>query len=354
MNNLVPKRITDKNGVSTVRWVKPSATASTPNVPPPIPVPKSTTETRSRIGWDDLPDSVRSSVESIVGGSVVAAHSQSGGYSPGSADRIVTAQGERYFVKAVGGPLNPESPQFHRREAQIMGVLPAGLPIPQLVGSYDDGDWVALVFSDVDGEHPQLSGGDLHTVLDAIESISSQPLTPQALAVLPSLTDELRGSGNGWAQLRNYPHDRLDQWAVDNQAVLEYLSSKAADAVGGDRLAHVDLRADNILINQEQKAFIVDWPWAAHGASWFDALTVLIDARVSDPSCDTESVLRQHSVFSEAKPEQVDAVLAALGGYFLDNARKPSPPEIPTLRAFQQAEGEACIGWLRERWSIYT
>lgn len=54
-------------------------------------------------------------------------------------------------------------------------------------------------------------------------------------------------------------------------------------------------------------------------------------------------------MFAPAEPQQVDSVLAALAGYFLDNARKPSPPGLPTLRAFQQAEGAACLGWLRER-----
>ena len=102
-------------------------------------------------------------------------------------------------------------------------------------------------------------------------------------------------------------------------------------------------------MDRDGRAVIVDWPWAAHGASWFDALTLLVDARVNDPACDTESALGEHAVFASAGPQQVDSVLAALAGYFLDNARKPSPPGLPTLRAFQLAEGAACLGWLRER-----
>lgn len=284
-----------------------------------------------------------------MGSAVIAAHSQSGGYSPGSADRVATANGSRFFVKAVSSSLNPESPQMHRREARIMGLLPAGLPIPQLVGTHDDGEWVALVFSDVDGRHPELSGIDLHTVLDAVDSISASPLPASALEVLPSLTDELRGVFRGWERLRSNPHSGLDPWALQNHDLLEALSANAAEAVGGDRLAHGDLRADNVLIDGGGQAVIVDWPWAAHGASWLDALTILIDARVADPSCDTENALRGHSVFTSAGAGQVDSVLAALAGYFLDNARKPTPPGLPTLRAFQQAEGAACLGWLRER-----
>lgn len=306
-------------------------------------------ERRSRVRWADLPESLRSAVEYMAGSPVTAAHSQPGGYSPGSADRVVTAQGARFFVKAVSSSLNAESPQLHRREARIMNLLPAGLPTPQLVGTYDDGEWVALVFSDVEGRHPQLSGTDLRAVLDAVDAISALSLPPEALEVLPSLTEEVRGIFAGWARLRHDPHPGLDPWAVEHHALLESLSATAADTVGGDRLAHVDLRADNVLIDGGGRAVIVDWPWAAHGASWFDALTLLVDARVTDPACDTEAALRQHTVFASAGAHQVDSVLAALAGYFLDNARKPSPPGLPTLRAFQLAEGAACLGWLRER-----
>ena len=54
-----------------------------------------------RIGWADLPERVRDEVQAIIGGEVVSAVSQSGGFSPGTADRVVTTNGRRAFVKAV-------------------------------------------------------------------------------------------------------------------------------------------------------------------------------------------------------------------------------------------------------------
>src|SRR5689334_9320284 len=54
-----------------------------------------------RIGWADLPANVRDSVAGILGEPVVEAVSQSGGFSPGTADRVTTASGRRAFVKAV-------------------------------------------------------------------------------------------------------------------------------------------------------------------------------------------------------------------------------------------------------------
>ena len=302
-----------------------------------------------RIEWADLPLPVRSAVESIAGGPVVEASSEAGGYSPGSADRIVTASGRRAFVKAASSSLNSDSPHLHRREARIVSVLPHDLPIPRFLGMHDDGEWVAVVFDDVDGRHPRLSGTDRAAVLTALDSISARPLPAQTLAMLPPLADELRQDFQGWERLRGEPYPGLDPWATRNQARLESLSAAAADALSGNRLVHGDLRADNLLIGSEGKAVLVDWPWAAHGAPWFDALSVLIDARVSDPSCNTETALREHAIFAASDPEKVNAVLAGLAGYFVDSARRPPPPGLPTLRAFQRAEGIACLAWLRER-----
>ena len=82
--------------------------------------------TGQRIGWADLPEHVRVAVQDILGGPVVTATSQPGGFSPGTADRVVTASGRRAFVKAVSPAQNPESPGMHRQEARITAALPPG------------------------------------------------------------------------------------------------------------------------------------------------------------------------------------------------------------------------------------
>ena len=60
-----------------------------------------------RVAWADLPARVRDVVEEILGAPVVEAVSQPGGFSPGSADRVRTADGRRAFVKAVAGVGEP-------------------------------------------------------------------------------------------------------------------------------------------------------------------------------------------------------------------------------------------------------
>ncbi|MFI7404394.1 aminoglycoside phosphotransferase family protein, partial [Streptomyces sp. NPDC049541] len=41
--------------------------------------------------------------------------------------------------------------------------------------------------------------------------------------------------------------------------------------------------------------------------------------------------------------------LAALAGYFVAHALQPPPPGLPTLRAFQRAQGDTALAWLRRR-----
>jgi hypothetical protein len=62
-----------------------------------------------RLEWAEIPDDVRSQIEDLLGGSVVEARSQTGGFSPGVAARLRLAGGGRAFVKAVGPRVNPDA-----------------------------------------------------------------------------------------------------------------------------------------------------------------------------------------------------------------------------------------------------
>ncbi|KAB1096044.1 aminoglycoside phosphotransferase family protein, partial [Micromonospora aurantiaca] len=139
--------------------------------------------TKTRLHWHELPAHVRDGVEAVLGDRVVAARSQSGGFSPGTADRVRTAGGGRAFVKAVSPAQNDRSPDLHRAEARIATALPPDTPAPRLRGSYDDGDWIALVFTDVEGRHPVTPwrADELAAVLSTLETMAGA-LTPAPAA----------------------------------------------------------------------------------------------------------------------------------------------------------------------------
>lgn len=305
-----------------------------------------------RISWEQLPAHVRDAITEILGSPVIEAQSQQGGFSPGTADRVRAANGRRAFVKAVGTSINEVAPKLHRSEAKISALLPGTLPVPKYIGSYEDKDWVALVLEDIPGIHPQTpwTSFELDLVLDSLHTLGRHPV-PTTLSHLPRLHTELAGEFSGWDRVRADPPPSLDPWTLDHLQQLQDLARAGLSCLEGRSLVHSDIRSDNILLTEDHGAYIIDWPWACIGVPWFDALSVLINVRLHDAEFDVDSRLRTHPVFAGVTEENIDGFLAGMSGYFIDSARQPAPPALPTLRGFQQEQGEATIAWLRERWS---
>jgi hypothetical protein len=92
-----------------------------------------------RTAYREIPARVRDWVSEALGSPVVSWDEQTGGMSPGCATRLVTADGTRAFVKAVGAELNPDSPSLFRREVEALGLIGDDPLWADLVASYDDG-----------------------------------------------------------------------------------------------------------------------------------------------------------------------------------------------------------------------
>ncbi|MFD5727019.1 aminoglycoside phosphotransferase family protein [Streptomyces sp. NPDC058368] len=304
--------------------------------------------------WSGLPATVRAAVEDILGAPVTEARTQNGGFSPGVAARVRLANGGRVFVKAVSAEVNADSPDMHRAEARVTASLPAHAPVPRLLGSYDDGTCVALVLEDIEGRQPRVpwDRAELDRVLAAVGDLS-RALTP-APADVASADWGKSSMFDGWRTLHAAGGDaRLHPWAAGHLALLAELESGWAEAVAGDTLAHSDLRADNILLTGDRTVF-VDWPHAVRAAPWFDLLVMLPCVAAQGYASgtdrpDPEALFTAHPLGRDADPAAVTAVLAAVAGYFAEHTLRPDPPGLPTLRAFQAAQGAAALTWLRQR-----
>ena len=296
-----------------------------------------------------LPPPVHSWVADVLGSPVVAAETQPGGFSPGVAARLRCVDGTRAFIKAVSAATNPESPDMHRREARNTAALPTAAPAPNLLGSYDDGSWVALLLDDIEGRHPHLPWQDdeLRRVLAAVDELLAD-LTPCPVTDARTVDDDWRDEFSNWRDAAaTAPPDGIDDWCRRHLDRLAELESRWVAAAAGDTLLHLDLRADNILVGPD-RVWVVDWPWAARGNPAFD-LVAFAPSVAMQGGPPPEHLLAMSSHGREADPDAVTVLAATVAGYFHLRSFLPAPPGLPTVRGFQAAQGRVALDWLKER-----
>jgi aminoglycoside phosphotransferase (APT) family kinase protein len=307
----------------------------------------------ARLQWTDLPLELREKLEERLGSPVAKATTQPGGFSPGLAARLILEDGSRVFLKAVGAKPNPDSPDFHRREARIAAALPDSAPVPRFLWCQDDGEWVALAFEDIEGRQPDIPWPEdqLQRVLDSLTRLTSllspSPIETQAVA------DCLGGEFTGWRSLHSVKSGgepaaeaTIEVWGVaDLLDDLVALESGWEEAARGETLLHLDLRADNILLTDD-RVYFVDWPHACVGAPWIDLVGLLPSVAMQGGPKPWE-VFERHPLGRSAPPDRLAPVVAALAGYFVWGSTLPPPPGIPTVRTFQAGQGRPALQWAR-------
>ena len=303
------------------------------------------TDPGHRIQWADVPEHVRADLERALGSAVVEAVNQRGGYGPSLAARCGLADGRRAFIKAVSPAQNPDSPVMMRREGTIAAALPADAPAPELLHAYDDGEWVALAFEEVAGRlpHTPWDVDELDHVLDATVALGE--LVPRR--PVHSVAKQYGAMFTGWRTLATDARDApLDGWCRAHLGELARLEAGWEDATCGDGLIHGDVRSDNVLLTDERVVF-VDWTSTCTGAPWFEVVAML-------PSVELEGGGEPDSVLARIGLDvplgQLVPLVAALAGYFAERGRLPDPPGLPTVRAFQRAQGAVTNVWLRRLW----
>jgi aminoglycoside phosphotransferase (APT) family kinase protein len=305
-----------------------------------------------RVAWEDLPGPVRAAIEEICGSAVVKARTQPGGFSPGVAARVVCADGTGHFIKAVSREANPDSPGLHRQEAEVLAALDplitAGrLPIPRLRGTVDRDPWTALVLEDVDGRHPAQPwrSGEIERVLAALDHLA-EVLTPAPIAV-PTVGERFADAFTGWRTLARSPqHDGLDRWTLAHLGELAALEATWAAHAAGDTLLHTDVRADNLLLTPD-RVVVVDWPHACRGAAFVDPVFLAPSvAMQGGPGLD--DLLALSRAGRAAGRQDLAATMCAVAGYLTQRSLEPAPAGLPTVRAFQAAQGAVARRWLAE------
>lgn len=299
-----------------------------------------------RLPWSSIPPGVLHQIEVQLGAAVISTETQPGGFSPAVAARVAAGNGRRAFIKAIPPDINPDAPDIYRREAQIASALPPAVPAPRFLWYLDEGEdgWVVLTFEDVGGRNPETPWReeDLARVMEMLNRFWTE--TPPLAIDLQSAADHL-DEFRGWRALAEQQPAGLDQWSRRHRQRLADLESQVRAAAAGARLLHFDIRADNLLLTDDQ-VYLVDWPHASIGDPAVD-LAGFAPSVVMQGGPEPEELLCRSGITTD--PEAINAIVAAIAGYFTQRALLPSPPGLPTLRAFQDAQGVVARRWLAQR-----
>ena len=306
-----------------------------------------------RLHWEDLPAHIHALIAERAGAQVVAASSVTQGFSPGFAGVVSLANGGRIFVKAVSAHPNAEARELATAEVNACAALGTEVPAPALLWSELD-EWAVLAFEVLDGESPSLpwTPPALQAALDALEQLAQfKPGPESGLQPIATKHRDLFTNWAAYAAREGTPRDerlaKLDAygpWVERHLPSLVEWEAQGPAAASGDRLAHCDLRADNMVLGGD-KVWIVDWPHAALAAPWLDLVGLLPSVHMQGGGS-AHDLFAQHPLSRGVDRDQLRAAVASLAGFFVVGALEPPPPSIPTLRAFQWGQGVAALDWL--------
>jgi aminoglycoside phosphotransferase (APT) family kinase protein len=302
-----------------------------------------------RISWWQVPERVRSAVEASLGSSIVEAVTQEGGYSPGAAARVRLATGRRAFVKALSVDLHSASVALYRNEAAAMPHLPSDLPVPRLLDVHDDGEWVALVFEDVDGRHPEIpwQQDQLDRVIAAIADLGAA-LDPSPWSRAPTFADVNSGVMRAWRAFATSPPADLDPSV---RLMLHRLADDGVDldeVVRGDALLHNDIRSDNILLTPEGRVVFVDWGMPCKGAVWLDLMMFAFTAEYQG-GADADLMVRRHPLTRHVMESSIDVVVGAGYAAYRSLAQRLADHDASGSNAYHLACAAASLRWLQRR-----
>lgn len=324
----------------------------------------------SRTTYDAVPVVVRAWVESVLGSPVVATAEQAGGFSPGCATRLTCADGTRAFVKAVGVELNPDTPTLFRREVAALTELGSHPLWADLLASYDDGGWVALLLEDVEGSHPDL--GDDAVMDRLLVATDELGRVMRTRVPRPSVTDP--GPDPGPAFFRPGPVDVgavFVDWlgsfdaliATDDAPAPAWVRTHGPELRGGvaalaeqptGHAVHYDIRNDNLLQRTTGRGttgeiVFLDWGAFGLGPDWLDPLLARlerVDATWFDDS------LAGSPALARVGDSVVTSWLVGMGAHLAWRAHSARDVNLPGIADFRRRESTRFLGAAARRLAI--
>jgi len=234
--------------------------------------------------WFELPQTIRRHVEHALGSPVVAFRRPGSVYGSEFAGVLELADCRMVFAKASASQTLVADYQV---EAAVAAALPRSVSSPRLRLSVSQGPWQLLCFDAIDGYHPNRpwTREDLTSVLASFgERAQHLDPVPTRLTDLRTIAQLIAPTNKFtvWRDLAKGEQRRvrladLPIWVADRVEQLAALESEWESAASGRALLHFDPRSDNQLIDEDKRAWMIDWSRACLGGAWVDLVTFLPD-----------------------------------------------------------------------------
>ena len=242
-----------------------------------------------------------------------------------------------------------------RREIEALGLIGTDPLWAGLLGSYDDGRWVALLLEDVEGRHADLSDDrEMETLLAATDRLGerlARVLVPTRLATSfagPGFVDAAEVF-HRWAEsvdlLPDLPEDLVPAVVRRDAARCRELGSLLRASWPG-RLAHWDIRNDNVLVRPDGSIVFVDWGACAVAPGWADPLLARLE-RVDSPWFDDH--VAGSPVLTAAGDDVVTAFLLGFGCHLAWRSTTAVDIGLPTLNEFRRSESRRLLAGAARR-----
>ena len=323
---------------------------------PALPLPAVPYDrTAIRPDWTDLPTDLRAAIEVQLGAPVVTARTAGGGFTRGFAAVLDLTTGERVFVKAATLTGQPDLCEWYAREAVVTSALPPGIGVPRTRWTLTVAGYFVICLAAIDGRMPTLPWvpAELDATLTAYAAVADALHEPPADLValgLPGLAAIAWDDLSWWREIAagREPVPAVPAGTLDRLPELVRLEALLpAYAAGSTSVIHCDLRLDNVIIDRSGAAWFCDWNWICFGPAWFDLANLLVTAYAS--GLDADAIFTAHPTTATAPPDALDAVLAALAGYWLYRADAGPTRASPHVRSHQRWSGEVALAWLTAR-----
>jgi hypothetical protein len=208
--------------------------------------------------------------------------------------------------------------------------------LPAMHGWDDDGERPALALEDLSGATwpPPWDRGRVRAVLEGLGRVADARVSPEIPPVSAGQFDR-----EGWPEIAAH-RDRFLALGLCDEGWLDACLPALAEAahaarLEGDRLLHMDVRSDNLCLDDGVARF-VDWNFACRGNPRFDVASWL-------PSLQAEGGPAPEDVVPPA-PDMA-GFAATLAGYFASHAGRPPIPEAPHVRPLQLMQARTALPW---------